>query len=163
MRNDILFGHNEPIPHRGRQDQLARRCVDQNIDDLRLIWQINHQAHRLAHAAAPRQGRGLDRIEPSIIAHHDQFIGGIGMEGKARAIAIFEFQLAAQVDMAGHCADPAHVRTDHCDRLFVDHRFDWDIFNFNSMRQFRAARAACVILAERLFSGFDLIGNRGPL
>ena len=85
------------------------------------------------------------------------------MENKAWTIAVFEFQLARQINVTRHRADPAHFGADDRDRFAINHRFKGDLFDFARFCKLRATRARGVILAELLFGFTNLIGDAAPL
>ena len=90
------------------------------------------------------------------------------MKDKSWAVAIFEFQLAVQVDVARHGTDPTHLTAHDSNRLAVNHCFKRHIGHFASFSKCRQALATChavndPVFAKLLFRFFQLIGNFGPL
>ena len=55
------------------------------------------------------------------------------------------------------------MRTDHGDRLALDHRFDRNIFGFGGLGQHGATCATGIAFAERLLGFAQLFRNAGPL
>ena len=163
LRHNISLGHDKAVARRRCDQQFAVGIVDQDIHNLGFVRQIDHQAERFAHPATTGQVGGGNGIETPVRRSHQQFVGGLRVEDKARAVAIFELQLAGQIDVAGHRADPAHLRTDHGDWFALDHRFDRNLFGFGSFGQHGATCAARIAFAKRLFGFAQLFRDAGPL
>ena len=90
LRHDINLGHDKAVTRRGRDQQFAVGIVDQDIHNLGLVRQIDHQAQRFTHAAPTRQVGGRNGVETPVRRSHQQFVCGFRMEDKARAVAVFE-------------------------------------------------------------------------
>ena len=69
--------------------------MQEQINDLGLVRQIDHQAHRLAHAAPARQVRGRERVEPPVRAKQQQLVGGLGVEHEPRPSPSLNFSSAS--------------------------------------------------------------------
>ena len=65
--------------------------------------------------------------------------------------------------MAGHGADPAHLRADDRDRFLVDHRLKRHFFDLPGLGKLRPTGAAFVVFAEGFLGLFQLLGDLGPL
>ena len=65
--------------------------------------------------------------------------------------------------MPGHRTDPAHLRTDHGNRLAFDHRLQRHLDHLGSFGKLRAARTARAVAAKDLAGLAQLLGDPGPL
>ena len=163
LRQDIGRGHDEAVPRlRGNNVTLIGAPREQR-DHPGIVWQVDHQAQGLAHAAPAGQGIGRQRIEAAIGSKDHQLVGGFGMQRHEGAVAVLELDLCIERLMALHRADPAHFRQDHGDRLALDHRIHVDRGNLARLADFGAAQAAGGGFAELAARLAQFFGDAGPL
>ncbi len=123
--------------------------------DIDVGGKIDHQADRLAKAAATRQLVAGQRVEAPILGKQQDLVRCLGMKNKGRAIALLVFELGIKLLMPLHGADPALFGTDHGDRLTLHE----DLGGIKvDLRRLGAIRAAAVGLHESLPSsrGFQM-------
>ena len=82
--------------------------MDENINNFRLIGQINHQSERLSHAASPRKVGPQNGIKATVAAQYQNPVRGFSMKNPLRPVTVFELQFTGQINMSGHRTDPTH-------------------------------------------------------
>src|SRR6185437_2101393 len=163
LRQRLLAGGDEAAPVAGGEEELLLRAVGEQRDDVVLVWQVDHQAQRLAMAASAGQPVDRQRIETPVAAEDDDAVGGLRRHDEARPVAFLVLDLGGGAVMPLHRADPALFRAQHGDGLALDQRLDG-----HQYRRWRRADLGAP-LAERgggteFLPGLaDLPGDRLPL
>ena len=130
--------------------------MDNHARKPRLRLQINHRLDWLAKAARAGQFVASQSIEAPVLRRDQQFVSRLRMSDESLFIAFLIFEFLIQIDMPLCGPDPALLRKDDGDRLFLDHRIHAE---FNRRRGFldpRAAAAKFGILGIILAQSFEV-------
>ena len=120
----LLLRQHEAVALLGGNHPLAARLVREDVDDIGLVIQIEHQAQRLTVAARRRQLVARQGEEPTVRGEDQQLVGSLSWDHEAVLVALFVFQFGRIFDPALGGANPATIAEDHGDRLANDHRLD---------------------------------------
>ena len=145
------------------EDTFPLIWVEGELVHLGVVRQVDHQPHRLAHAAPAGQVVGRQGIEPAIAGKEHQLVRGLGVQRHEGLVAVLELDLGVQRLMALHRADPAHFRQDHGDRLALDHRIHVDLGGLAGLADLGAALPARGGLAELAPRLAQLLRDAAPL
>ncbi|MEL7519741.1 MAG: DNA topoisomerase IV subunit A, partial [Pseudomonadota bacterium] len=96
--------------------------VNQHLGNRGIRFQIDHRAHWLTKATRARQLVAAQREKTAIVRRDQQLVRRLRVEDKGERVAFLVFEFLRQIDMTLGRADPALLRQDDCDRLFLDHR-----------------------------------------
>ena len=119
----LVLGHHEAVPRGGADQELAAGLVHEHLDEVVVLLEIDHQAYRLAVAAAAGQLARLQREELAVGREHAAILSVVeALMRPFQAVALLELELREIVLVALQGADPALVGQDHRDRLLLDHR-----------------------------------------
>ena len=81
--------HDEAAPVRADDEQLRAGLVGEGRDEVGALLQVDHQADRIAEAAAAGKLRGVEREEAAVRRDHEDLRGGLGEErGLERVVAL---------------------------------------------------------------------------
>src|SRR5262249_9777030 len=95
LRHDLVLRHDEAAAIIGCDPQLAPGPAHEQRHDLLVVAEINHQADRLAVAAATRQLVGAKSVEPTVGAEDQKLVGGLGVQEEAAAVALLVLDVIA--------------------------------------------------------------------
>ena len=119
----LVLGHDEAVAARGGDQQLAAGLVDEELDDVVVLLQVDHQAHRLAVAAPARQLVGVQRVEPCRWWQNSSSLSVVcALTARFSLSPCLNVELVELVLMALERADPALLGEDDGDRLLLDQR-----------------------------------------
>ena len=74
--DDLVLRHDEAVAAGRSDQQLAPRLVGERVGDVVVLFEVDHQAHRLALPAPARQQRSLQREDLAVGREQQQLVGG---------------------------------------------------------------------------------------
>ncbi len=101
------FRHDKAVALVAEHQQLAVRVVDKGGDDVLIVFQVDHDADRLAVAAPAGQAVGAEHEEFAAGGEHQNLVCRVGRERQFELVALLEGQRRIVGDMALHGAQPA--------------------------------------------------------
>ena len=104
-------GTTKPRPSVPDHEQLRAGPVREGRDEVGALLQIDHEADRIAEAAAAGQLGGVEREEAPVVRHHDDLVGGLGEEGRLQRVVALELHAGEIGLMALHARGSSPSRT----------------------------------------------------
>src|SRR5208282_6880299 len=118
----VVLGRDKAPARFAGDEELAAALIAEHRDDIRLLFELDEQADRLAVSAPAGQLRRFDGVAAAVAGEDQKLRGGFGKKGELETVVGFEGQAREVGDLAAQRANPSLFGNHDGNRLALDQR-----------------------------------------